>query len=106
MSLSDLYDEGRIDERIQELIESDKFDDDLLWDALGPNAFDPKKPDVERAVTDHIKNAIRERDEAELGRLLMKLAIPYIENCFVDQAEQDCIDEQIDRAEALAERYI
>lgn len=104
MSLSDLYDMGLVEERIQELIESDKLTNELLWEALGPDAFTGRSKGVEEQMTKSIKEAVRDGDAHMLGELLLPLARGYLETVFAEQAEQDCVDDVYARAEALAER--
>ena len=106
MSLSDMYDSGEVDERVQELIESDKLTNDLMWESLGPDAFTRRSREHEEIITRKIKEAIRERDEAELGRLMMNMSVEYISDFFTEEAEQDCIDNAYAKAEAYAERMI
>ena len=86
-----------MEERVSEIVEELLNDDYLLWEAAGPDGIDqnvcaPRAAasnvaDLARA--DEVRTAIKEEDDAELGRIIREQVLGYFTRIALDNAENE-----------------
>jgi len=101
------------DEFIDMKLEQDDAIDSLLWEALGPDAFTglfygaspSKQAELTADYVGQIRDAVVFRDAEKLGKLLLGMAVGYLDYITEDEYYDYKQEYERDRAEWLADSY-